>query len=312
LETAAADRFFPDERALVYSFHAVDIPDGAFGTSWETADPRLTRLWHQLLYVESEAKLSQALTSPFEVDWARSRTYDRWRSSPMLYGYCHYGACVLASASFWDMAWGHWQSMYLDMTLLLMYQRAICFRASACLAKVSRDSAGGSATEPAAKRSNELDRRALFQADFAALRMKFTRFTNVYWFPILSNAVQGIEMFLTAQKQFDTKELFDEVEREIRVTDEFLRQESADRLNEGVALLTKWSVIPALLGLLVGYMSANPPMMGDEWNPCDWIWSDWMVVLSVPAVAVLGAAVWLWITTRLRRTTYTETLGKST
>lgn len=280
----------PDNRAFVACHATVS------GIAWSLdSSARLWRLWHQLLYVDpGEAPLTRPYLTTAEDNWVRSRTYSRWAESEYdarLFGYSSYSFCCLCTEAAWDLPAAHFREMYLDQTLLVLYQRTAIFSFGRELAKLTQ------------RWKSEGWR--VVRGDFVEFREAFAQFVNLYWYPVLTHQVQGIELYEVARRELDNSELFEELRREFETTSEHLEGSAAEeasgadrRLSIIVVILTLVAVPLALLGTnLVAWRSAQLTFLTYQGR------SAWLAVVGVWVVvialifAVLKA--WPWVTARV-------------
>ena len=244
----ADDRAFTWTCASVEERHLIELTRGSTRkdeNGW----------WVKLANIDPAPGTSDdgAALTPFERDWIRDHTYRRWLDGepPTLYGYCYHGGAQLRGENHSPVRTNrHFETMYLDQVLLLLYLRACTFRFSESLGDASAASCNGDDGD--------------FSERMTELRRDFAVFTNLYRFPLLSNQQQGVELYELAHRAMDVKVLFDETHAQIRATDEFLtltRQlddaKNAERLNHLVLIATA-----ALLGLELRHLPGLSALFG--------------------------------------------------
>ncbi len=224
---------YPDDRAFVACHACVD------SVPWETErTSRLWALWHQLLHVEGSEGPPRGSLVSYEEDWVRKRTYFRWAQHPgdaRLYGYSNYSFCCLCLPTGFQHPVRHFRTMYLDMLILLLYQRATVFAFGRELTALSQEwqSKGWNPT----------------RKKFVELRESFDQFVNLYWFPVFTNQVQGLEMYEIGRRELDNLELFEEVRHEMEGTWGFMEASSAAALNRGALLVAVFAITLAFMGM---------------------------------------------------------------
>lgn len=211
-----------DNRLIVYSYAALkqDSPPQGYD---------LDALFFKFLFVD---KTSEPLPdADFRGELLARHEYRRWRkytadSSPQSarFGFSRYSGVVmgLESEFFNGLIYNHFQTMYYDMALILLFHRTALLKLSDDLSRVDIES------------QDSLERRARVRQ----LRAQVLEFTNRYWFGEITNQDQGIEMFDCWKNALRNKDLFDEVHRELQEYDDQLRNLDAERLNNTVAILT--------------------------------------------------------------------------
>ena len=236
----------PDDRAFVFT--SVFLPRSEQAEKQDIIEPtspvakvasdmaaareRWLLPWIALLNVDRvKEPCPPSACTPYELEWARPRSYTRWAHSGMLYGFTPHSWALLASADPQATNHGepelavHARHQYFDLTLLILYLRCTLFRFSGRLHEISANVAGSKD-------------RVRWRKDFAGLRWQFMVFENLYQWPLLSNQQQHLEMYEVQRRAMDTRELYEEVRKEILNSDEILesliseeRNERADRLN---------------------------------------------------------------------------------
>jgi hypothetical protein len=196
---------WPDERAFVQTCAVLDHSPKVLCQ----AEERLVHsgAWVKLLNVDGFGMPPSGLfASEFEKHWAEERTYLRWEHFNALYGFTTHSAAMLSQAINEPPTWQHFRTLYFDQTCLLLYVRCVLFRFSGEITRLAsqmRDAASRSARSASRDRLIELDQ-------------SFAQFVQLYQFPLLSNQQQGVEMYALQREHMDIKELFTEIQDEIR------------------------------------------------------------------------------------------------
>lgn len=173
----------------------------------------------------------------FHHQWAEPFTYTRWEHYGTLYGFTPHSGAMLCGFCEEPPICQHFNQMYFDQMLLLLYLRTTICRFSSKLHQISRE-----AKDVGFSKGPEELREV-----FKHLRWQFVLFTNLYQFPQFSNQQQAMEMYRYARKALDIDDMFAEVEKEIHTTDEYLSAISGDIQSETGTLLS----VVATLGLPV-------------------------------------------------------------
>jgi len=220
---------YADNRAFVWS--CALLPQGAQsiapGSPLSVVDARKSGWWIKLLNVDrpTTPPHSNAIASDFEAKWAEDRTYTRWVHYGTLYGNAYHAGVMLAAPIEEPPLWQHFSTFYFDQVLLLLYLRVGAFRFSeqlhwltACWRGLHSGNSSPSETRATVREVRD---------SFIELRKRFSHFTNLYQFPLISNQQQGVEMYEYARRIMDIQELFDEVKEEIAGTHELLEMQNA-------------------------------------------------------------------------------------
>ena len=242
----------PDDRAFTMPFAVVNSGTPAqeanpLCSSFLTAATTIPRssspgYWVKLLNVD-RPKLDGvdklALASDFEIKWADRRTYKRWAHASTLYGFCEhaFAAMVPAETEGDDIPFAlHFGKMYFDVTLLLLYLRVSVMRFSQELHTITRTA------ENKRKPHREIEQ---WRKCFHTIRWQFLLLENLYQFPHLSNQQQHIEMYEKQRKWMDIQDLYAQIDKEVRTSDEFLNAEVDEKRSESAGVLN----IVAIVGL---------------------------------------------------------------
>lgn len=177
--------------------------------------------------------------SQFERDWAEQRTYKRWEDDGTWYGFCYHSAAILARPL--PFIFSPSATYYFDTTALLLYFRMTLFRFSRELSKAVQDQDNW----------NE----KIIREKLQFLRRKFSTFAMSYRFMMLSNQQQSIEMNEINRKFIDIDQSFEETQKEMDSTHEFLELIESNRLASAANRLANWGIPLATGGLVTALFS---------------------------------------------------------
>jgi hypothetical protein len=167
----------------------------------------------------------------------------------------------------------HFELMYLDQLLLVLYQRVAIFsfgRRLSALSQSWKEAGWGGVLER-----------------FREFRAAFGQFVNLYWFPVFSNQVQSLEMYELAREQLDNKELFEELREEMDGTWDFMNTEYERTSTEWEAKVSRGGLVFAVFGLALGFFGLSLIDVGDS----GWAEFRWPVCTAWLAFASFGSAV---------------------
>jgi hypothetical protein len=275
---------FTDPRAYVWSCVVAEGGGNALRTAAQKAKARPEELghWVALLNVDHPAHLTP---TAFETTWAEERTYTRWADDGSFYGFASHSGVALVPPFHEPPIWRQFMTMHFDQTLLLLYLRVTTFRFSQRLSEIS-----GQAVKAARSESGA------FLEKFRALRWAFALFTNLYQFPLLSSQQQGIEMYEKARKHMDVDALFDEVQREIQTTEEYLDGVVQGEQTDAQVVLSVVATVGLALALALSWVQVRPSgeaRTAVPFDSGDWWMTVWMLVPWVVFTVVLLGFVWL-------------------
>jgi hypothetical protein len=215
--------------------------------------------WIRLLNVDLPGKdwIATHGSTEFERTWAEERTYKRWEEWGTFYGFSYHSGAMIGPPmndteetpreNKGSPLWKHFREMYFDQVLLLLYLRITLFRFSMELNKIS-----GNARDTGAEEGEEV-----WQQDFQDLRWQFALFANLYQFPLLSNQQQGIEMYPIARKCLDVDELFEEIEKEIHSSHDYLAVKQAQKQADIMTRLTVVAAFGLAFALTMSFFGMN-------------------------------------------------------
>jgi len=263
---------------------AVSLPPQA-GEGEGEKKPSDHRLWTRLLNVDSPG---WGKASDFERELCARQTYRRWEDKGSLYGFTYYSGALLAPPHTDPNLGKLFGQMYFDQSLLLLYIRVTAFRFSSELSRIS------SQVRDEGKEHGLQD----WKEQFTTLRWRFTLFTNLYQFPLLSNQQQGVELYTLARREMGVDDLFREVQQEIHSSHEFLSSVYEQEQTEQSTTLTVVATVGLVLGLVFSFLGMNV-IVSPEWIESWGNVSPWfilvvlIVVFSSLMTVVLKISKWL-------------------
>lgn len=244
---------YSDNRTFVWTCAIMEKGGDALRDSFfKPGDRRAAEFghWIKLLNVDSPGKNDQDTheSTRFERKWADERTYKRWEESGTFYGFSYHSSAMMGPPFKDPPLWKHFGQMYFDQVLLLLYLRVSLFRFSVELNKIS-----GKARDTETEKGEETW-ESDFNKHFNKLRWEFTLFTNLYQFPLLSNQQQAVEMYTIARKSLDVDELFDEIEKEIHSSHDYLVIQKEQEQTKSIVRLTVVATIGMTLTMDMSFL----------------------------------------------------------
>lgn len=247
--------------------------------------------WLRLVNMDSVDPKESITCTPFEAAWAGQRTYRRWAHCGTLQGFNYHGGAMLTGPVPEPPTWRHFGGMYFDQALLLLYLRVTLFQFSYQLSDLSAR---------ARACNDDHDAMEHLANAFEEVRFDFALFTNLYQFPLLSNQQQGIEIYTLCRSQMDVRELFQEVENEVKATHEFLALRAQHEMGRTSARLTVVATVGLGIGLALSLFSADyilKPLFGDPLGKG----TEVVLVLVIFVLSMLGVLLLVHRSTRLQR-----------
>jgi hypothetical protein len=298
LEDRADNGWLPyaDDRTFVWSCAIMANGASKLFSRFPDADRQAAKLghWIKLLNVDKPS-LTTRMThheTAFNSKWAEERTYQRWEEYGTFYGFSYHSGAMIGPPSPDPPLWRHFGTMYFDQILLLFYIRVTLFRFSGMLCQISNN-----VTE--AFKSKDIDR---WLNNFQSLRGKFSIFTNLYQFPLISNQQQGLEMYSIARRVLDVQGLFEETQSKIHNSHDFFSQYISYRQSTTTTRLT----VVATVGLIITFFLAilgidgisdltrsNPINFHDRppinWSVLSWIGLFFLISVIVQGIIILAS-----------------------
>jgi hypothetical protein len=100
----------------------------------------------------------------------------------------------------------------------------------------------------------------------SAIQEEFLQFVHRFRFTGVSNQLQAQELFELLRKNLKSQELFDDVQDEIAVANDFLRAEASDRATRSAEWLSLLGGIAVIIGVIFGFMSLNFIADAEVWR----------------------------------------------
>ncbi len=175
--------------------------------------------WYRFLYMDGKDIGCQ--NEELKEQLIRKATYDRWLGSGTLFGITRYSFVCITDTEYFGstILRNHMQSMYYQMALILLTQRASILKFSAEVARLSgkiRDF-----LEEEDKGNKKAEGFETIAKEIKKLHASYIRFVNRLWFTEVTPQEQGIEMYDMALDSMGLKEQIEELKAEIKELYEF-------------------------------------------------------------------------------------------
>lgn len=231
--------------------------------------------WHKLIFVDNgdaTVKNSNMLNR-----LCKAHTYERWTDNKTLYGISRYSFIMLTDTDWFpkNILLRHLQTMYFQMVMLALVQRASVLRFSIEVTSLS----------------GLQDKPELLSPEIAGLHKKYIRFVNKVYFREITAQEQGIELYnILAEKMrihSEVKDLDNEIEELYRYVNNTETNKS-NKMLEKLNILVAIFIIPTLI---MGFYGMNIFTKGDaeqgiNGNYFYWILAS-LLVLAIPIVLFL-------------------------
>ncbi|MFZ1416713.1 MAG: hypothetical protein WAS73_19385 [Defluviicoccus sp.] len=171
---------------------------------------------------------------------------------------------------FRDVAAGHLRRHYFQLLLIAHFQKVALLTLSDRL-------------------SHALRRKTGFAKDARAIQEDILRFTNRYWFEQISAQIQGQELFALVRRHLRTREMYDQLAREVAETNAFLDNGEQLRVALGAERLNKVAYPGLILAVITGFFGMNF-FEASALKPQTIPWL--LIVLALAVIVFLGIHTW--------------------
>ncbi|MBX3517848.1 MAG: hypothetical protein KF815_13000 [Rhodospirillales bacterium] len=171
---------------------------------------------------------------------------------------------------FRDVAAGHLRRHYFQLLLIAHFQKVALLTLSDRL-------------------SQALRRNESFAEDAHTIERDILRFTNRYWFEDISAQLQGQELFTLIRKHLRTRQVYDQLAREVSETNAFLNNDEQLRVALGTERLNKVAYPGLILAVITGFFGMNF-FEASALKPQTVPWL--LIVLALAVIIFLGIHTW--------------------
>ncbi|NTU41974.1 MAG: hypothetical protein HGA78_02770 [Nitrospirales bacterium] len=227
------------------------------GNRYESSDE-----WYQYIFLDGKGM--GCGNDNMKTRLIRENTYERWSDYGTLYGITRYSMMCLTDApmsenSIQNSIRNHLQTMYFQMSIVLLAQRASILKFSADISKLSKD-----IEDLACQTDSEREKFNQIAKDVEILHASFIRFANRLWFSEVTAQEQGIEMYNMALKNMGLTEQMNELREEVKELYEFVemqyekfKTEYDRKMNHSLFLLNKIAFILLPLTVVFGLLGMS-------------------------------------------------------
>jgi Mg2+ and Co2+ transporter CorA len=222
-----------DDRMFVLCWYGDDNYVEKLKNSYSEKDE-----WYKYIFIDNDSTTIQ--NEQMKEKLLAQATYDRWSNYGTIYGITRYSwTCLSPSLPTLkqkraDMIADHMNTMYFQMTILLLANRTSILRFSDEIAAVAT-----------AKNSNRLE----------SLYSRYLTFYNRLYFKEVTHQDQGIELYDIARKQMKIDEHIEKLDNKFTKLFEFADLQAEKQRNQSLDLLTKMGAVFLPPSLLVAIYS---------------------------------------------------------
>ena len=278
---------FIDDRMFIVSYYADKglsdklIQRCCNGYEYETSDD-----WYRYIFVDGGG--DGIANNAMKKELITKHTYIRWADCGSFFGMSRYSFVLLCSTDAPAFLKQHMKSMYYQMALIVLFQRAMLLKFAGDVDEVTRGFKRG---KPSIKLKDDSDR----------LHGDFIKFVNKYWFIEVTPQEQGIEIYNQWMGVLNLEKLYNEVQREVSELAEYVENKIEAETNKSLAMITYVGFPLAILGLVLSFWAIYEGKINKSiaWKWCDLIEKGWRVnsfkFLLVPSGVLIIIAFILWI-----------------
>jgi hypothetical protein len=285
-------RLIGDERIPYMAYLALRKPEGLTRGDWVRI--ALAEEWGS----SATLPYSTAFLADFERRycydpfWGESFCDQGWMNTRYLC--CGYAFTVVGSNDSRDSDFyinpvtgllAHFRHHYFQMGLIIHFQHAALLMISDRLA------------EAVARFQSDETQRQRFHKDIQAIQESLLRFTHRYWFPEVSNHIQGRELFQFWREHLGTQALYDQVSKEVQETNQYLDAWQQAEQTQTTLRLTEVAIAGLGLGVFAGLLGMNLIRWDEKdatFNIGEYPVNFWSLVLFsiVVTIVLMGLLYW--------------------
>ncbi len=234
---------FIDDRMFIVSYYSdnaksKELPDRCCdGYVYETSDD-----WYRFIFVDGN--YANIENDAMKYDLIRRHTYARWAKFGSLFGMSRYSFVLLCSTNAPSYLKQHMKSMYYQMALIVLFQRAMLLKFAEDVDDLTGDFETGRCSK---KLKDDSDR----------LHGEFIKFVNKYWFIEVTPQEQGIEIYDQWMGLLKLEKLYDELQREISELAGYVENKIEAETNSRLAMITSLGFPVLILGLILDILQCD-------------------------------------------------------
>ncbi|MBT9174938.1 MAG: hypothetical protein DDT22_00604 [candidate division WS2 bacterium] len=221
---------FADDRMFIISYFAdselsnelTKRHDNTDNYPYEIPNTKPSDDWYRFIFVDGNFKNIQNPVMQREL--ISKHTYSRWADYGTLYGFSRYSLVMLCSMNAPSHLKQYMKSMYYQMALIVLFQRAM-------LLKFSDDMADFLKLLQKESLPKQRDRTNKLCGDFI-------KFINKYWFLEITPQEQGIEMYSQWLGLINLNKLYEKITQEITSLSNYLENKIVFETSRKLAIIT--------------------------------------------------------------------------
>jgi hypothetical protein len=229
---------FIDDRMFIVSYYAdKGLSDElkqrcCDGYVYETSDG-----WYRFIFVDGN--YANIANNTMKEELIRRHTYARWADYASFFGMSRYSFVLLCSTDAPSYLKQHMKSMYYQIALIVLFQRAMLLKFAGDVDEVTK--------------KFDMDSLSKIKEETKKLHGDFIRFINKYWFIEVTPQEQGIEIYNQWMELLNLEKLYKEVHREVSELAEYVENRIESETNQRLACITYIGLPLVIIGLILSF-----------------------------------------------------------
>ncbi len=221
-----------------------------------------TKLWYQMIFLDWNGPSCQ---NPYMMrKLLDGSTYLRWSDYGTLTGFSRFSSVMISNINEAGYLYNHFQSMYYQIAILLLFYRGSILSFSDRSEKIS--DLINNLPKGIAKSKEDKDKLIEIRNEVDQLRKNFLLFRNKFWFREVTAQDQGIEIFDLWSKQMRNMDLMQDVQSEIKELFDFVDSTYEKDVSKTVNILTVLGAVAIPLAIITSFFGMNLPFITNLMN----------------------------------------------
>jgi len=217
------------------------------------------KLWYQMIFLDWQGPSCQ--NTGLMKKLLEESTYVRWSGYGSFTGFSRFSSVMISNINEAGYIYNHFQSMYYQIAILLLFYRGAILNFSERSEKISNSIhalPNGKTIE-----KNEKKRLNGIRNETEKLNKDFLLFRNKFWFREVTAQDQGIEIFDLWSKKMRNRELMQDVQSEIKELFDFVDSTYEKDVSRYVNILTLLGAIAIPLAIVTSFFGMNLSFISD-------------------------------------------------
>ncbi len=210
-------------------------------------------LWYQMIFIDWKKPSCQ--NTHLMKTLLKDSTYNRWTNYGTFYGFSRFSSVILSDIKEVGYIYNHFQSMYYQIAVLLLFYRGAILNFSDRSEQLSNQINDLPSRENFNRRERKKLRNILSEVD--KLNREFLLFRNKFWFREITAQDQGIEIFDIWSKMMRNRELMEDVQSEISSLFEFVDSLNEKNISKKINIFTYIGGLFLPLAIITSFFGMN-------------------------------------------------------